>query len=381
MTVLTVRAQDTATAMEEIAEKLGKDSFIIGTKKIGNEMLVKATNNPKTTKNPIKKRTEKFNQIISKEINRDISDPKIEEKSISKYAKVKEDLIYPKQNDNLIKELNNEFQNLKNQLNSMIITDMAGLSPNLSNTIKVKLKNMGFSDYTLIKFKNKLENYDTKVGIQSFIEELADTLTFDDAFNNLLNSQYVFIVGASGSGKTSFSAKIAAMIAQEVKNKFVALAKLGKQDDALNDDLKTYSRLINIPNINILPENAYKQIETIEKKLIIDVSEKVEITLNTINKLKERVGSSKVLTIVVIPSGSNKYSIKKLMDIYGSVNPMVAFTKLDENNISAEELSVIAENKCSIGYLTEKKSILKSINFTDKEFLAQYLKDNFNKFV
>ena len=47
MTVLTVKAQDTATAMEEIVEKLGKDSFIIGTKKIGNEILVKATNSPK----------------------------------------------------------------------------------------------------------------------------------------------------------------------------------------------------------------------------------------------------------------------------------------------------------------------------------------------
>ena len=36
MTVLTVKAQDTATAMEEIVEKLGKDSFIIWTKKISN---------------------------------------------------------------------------------------------------------------------------------------------------------------------------------------------------------------------------------------------------------------------------------------------------------------------------------------------------------
>ena len=38
MTILTVKAQDTATAMEEIVEKLGKDSFIIGTKKIGNSV-------------------------------------------------------------------------------------------------------------------------------------------------------------------------------------------------------------------------------------------------------------------------------------------------------------------------------------------------------
>ena len=69
MTVLTVKAQDTATAMEEIVEKLGKDSFIIGTQKIGNEILVKATNNPKKathTKQNLNKKT--FNKIISKEL-------------------------------------------------------------------------------------------------------------------------------------------------------------------------------------------------------------------------------------------------------------------------------------------------------------------------
>ena len=34
MTVLTVRAQDTATAMEEIVEKLGKDSLLLEQKKL-----------------------------------------------------------------------------------------------------------------------------------------------------------------------------------------------------------------------------------------------------------------------------------------------------------------------------------------------------------
>ena len=62
MTVLTVKAQDTATAMEEIVEKLGKDSFIIGTKKIGNEILVKATNSPKKTTHS-KKRKCTFKKI------------------------------------------------------------------------------------------------------------------------------------------------------------------------------------------------------------------------------------------------------------------------------------------------------------------------------
>ena len=69
MTVLTVKAQDTATAMEEIVEKLGKDSFIIGTKKIGNEILVKATNSPKKTTNSKQNLNKTFNKMISKELN------------------------------------------------------------------------------------------------------------------------------------------------------------------------------------------------------------------------------------------------------------------------------------------------------------------------
>ena len=69
MTVLTIRAQDTATAMDEIVEKLGKDSFIIGTKKIGNEILVKATNKPKKEIKPQKKVNQKFDEMISKELN------------------------------------------------------------------------------------------------------------------------------------------------------------------------------------------------------------------------------------------------------------------------------------------------------------------------
>ena len=379
MTVLTIRAQDTATAMDEIVEKLGKDSFIIGTKKIGNEILVKATNKPKKEIKPQKKVNQKFDEMISKELN--VSSPlSTLKKDIStnkRGSNERLDLGYL--NDDKINKLNSEFKALKKQLNGMILTDMAGLSPNLRNTTKVKLQEIGFSNNTLIKFNDKLENENSEEGVQNFIGDLANSLTLDDSIDNLVKSKYVFIVGASGSGKTSFSAKLAASLVQEIKSDNVALCKLGKQNEFLNDNLKSYSRLINIPNVHILPENAQQKIESIEKKLIIDVSTNSDDVLDLLKNLKEKVGSNKILTILVVPSGSNKYNLKKLLDIYGSINPILAFTKLDENDISPEELSVVAENNCSIGYLTNTRSILKSINFTNREILAQYLKDNIIK--
>ena len=380
MTVLTIRAQDTASAMDEIIEKLGKDSFIIGTKKIGNEILVKATNKPKKEIKPQKKINQKFDEMISRELN--VSSPlSTLKKDIStKKGGMNERLDKGYLNDDKINKLNSEFKALKKQLNGMILTDMAGLSPNLRNTTKVKLQGIGFSNDTLIKFNNKLENENSEEGFQNFLGELADSLTLDDSIDNLIKSKYVFIVGTSGSGKTSFAAKLAAALVQEIKNDNVALCKLGKQNEFLNDNLKSYSRLINVPNVHILPENAQQKIQSIEKKLIIDVSIDSEETLNLLKNFKEKVGANKILTILVVPSGSNKYNLRKLLDIYGSINPILAFTKLDENDISPEELSVVAENNCSIGYLTNTKSILKSINFSNKEILAQYLKDNIIKF-
>ena len=379
MTVLTVKAQDTATAMDEIVEKLGKDSFIIGTKKIGNEILVKATNSPKKPAIAKKQVNEKFNKIISKELKQ--SSAETYESNIRNRVDVTE----AKFSKNIFSEkalidLSAEIKDLKNQFNGMILTDMAGLSPNLKSATKMKLQTIGFSNSTIVKFKDKIENNSTKEGVENFINELADTLTFDDPINSLISSKYVFVVGLSGCGKTSFSAKIAATIAQDIKNNNVALGKLGKQNEFLNDNLKSYSRLINIPNLDILPGNAQKKLESIEKKLIIDVSTDVEDTLKIVKNLRDKVGAKKVLTIVVIPSGSSKYNIEKLLDNYAAINPIVAFTKLDENNISAEELSILAEKKCSLGYLTDTRSILKSINFTNKEILAQYLKDNIVNF-
>ena len=86
MTVLTIKAQDTASAMDEIIEKLGKDSYIIGTKKIGNEILVKATNTPKKIVQPQKKVKHKFDKIISKELNTNLptSNPIIKPKVIKR---------------------------------------------------------------------------------------------------------------------------------------------------------------------------------------------------------------------------------------------------------------------------------------------------------
>ena len=143
---------------------------------------------------PLKKVNQKFDEMISKELN--VSSPlSTLKKDIStnkRGSNERLDLGYL--NDDKINKLNSEFKALKKQLNGMILTDMAGLSPNLRNTTKVKLQEIGFSNNTLIKFNDKLENENSEEGVQNFIGDLANSLTLDDSIDNLIKSKYVFIL-------------------------------------------------------------------------------------------------------------------------------------------------------------------------------------------
>ena len=239
-----------------------------------------------------------------------------------------------------------------------------------------KLQKLGFSDWVLTRLKHEISNIQFEDGKNLFLNKLAEELANDNPSEAILSSRYIFVLGASGSGKTTLSAKFAARIAQESKNRVVALGQLGAHKDLHMDSLKSYSRLINVPNINMNTDNAIKKLINLEQKVVVDVSLDGNKTLDTIKSLKERVGARNVLTVMILPAGSSKHYIKGQVGNYGGLKPLVACTKTDENVISPEEFSSIADHNLSIGYLTGTKSILNSISFVDKSFLAQYLKES-----
>ncbi len=383
MTILTVRANDTATAMEEIVEKLGTESYILDTKKVGNEMLVKATNKPVKKPNAGRRRPpQNFSNMMSKELSDKLSGGN-GMVCKGKETEIKTASQFSSQNNSGLtglEQLGTELKALRSALDGMVLTDMAGLSPNLQSTTKVKLQNLGFSSHLLRKLRCSLSNVEYEEGKNHFLDSLASELSNDDPEDAMLSSRYIFVLGSSGSGKTSLSAKFAARIAQESNNKVVALGQLGANKDLHMDSLKSFSRLINVPNINMNPDNAVKKLIEIEQKVVVDVCLGVSESVKIINLLKDRVGASNVLNIIVSPAGSSKHYINKLADSFASLKPLVACTKTDENMISPEEFSAIATHNFSVGYLTGTKSILDALSFIDQSSLAQYLKESIVSF-
>ena len=383
MTILTVRANDTASAMEEIVEKLGTESYILDTKKVGNEMLIKATNNPIKKPRIGKGSHQNFSKMMSKELNSKLSGTDLVSR---KDKKTRSDTLsqFSSQNDidtaSIVQEMGLELQALRNALDGMVLTDMAGLSPNLQSTTKVRLQKLGFSGHVLKMFKSSIINAEYEEGKSNFLNSLAGELANDDPDEAILKSRYIFVLGASGSGKTTLSAKFAARIAQESKERSVALGQLGTHKDVHMDSLKSFSRLINVPNINMNADNAVKKLIEIDQKVVVDVCLDVSETLKTINSLKDKVGAGNVLTIIISPAGSSKHYINKIAGHFGCLKPLIAFTKTDENTISPEEFSAITAHNLSIGYLTGTKSILNSLSFVDQSYLAQYLKESIVSF-
>ena len=383
MTILTVRANDTASAMEEIVEKLGTESYILDTKKVGNEMLIKATNNPIKKPRIGKGSHQNFSKMMSKELNSKLSGVDLVSR---KDKKTRSDTLrqFSSQNDidtaSIVQEMGLELQALRNALDGMVLTDMAGLSPNLQSTTKVRLQKLGFSGHVLKMFKSSIINAEYEEGKSNFLNSLAGELANDDPDEAILNSRYIFVLGASGSGKTTLSAKFAARIAQESKERSVALGQLGAHKDVHMDSLKSFARLINVPNINMNADNAVKKLIEIDQKVVVDVCLDVSETLKTINSLKDKVGAGNVLTIIISPAGSSKHYINKIAGNFGHLKPLIAFTKTDENTISPEEFSAITAHNLSIGYLTGTKSILNSLSFVDQSYLAQYLKESIVSF-
>ena len=378
MTIVTVKASDTASAMEEIVEKLGPEAYILATKKVGNETLVRATNNPGKRKQQSTVKKSNFSAVMSEKLQfTNNFDTKVGDKKNSDL----QNAIGKNQRMNQfdmssIDEIKLELSNLRKCVDGMVITDMAGLSPNLTSSAKVQLHKLGFSSQLLTKLRDSLAFERSSDGIDKFLENLSRLLSEPNSREEIEKSKYIFLLGNSGSGKTTLAAKLAASFAQHSKTSQVALSQLGAKKDVQTDLLRSFSRLLNVPNVPINKDTAVDKLLEVDQKVFVDTSFDINETLKTIALLKTKVSAGNFLAILVVPCGSNKYYLETLCKNYRHLNPMVIFTKTDENFISPEELSCIADHNLRIGCITGTRSILNSLSFLNDVSLAQYLKES-----
>ena len=154
---VTVTAADTATAMDEIWDRLGPDAMIVSTKKQHGKIIMEATTEAAAKPaGPARASAAGFgtlfsNQMIGKAPRRDVNNapPAGTTSQRNELAGLRRDLAA-----------------LQDMLTGMVLTDLDGINPALAPSTRVTLQRSGFSQKILQDLQTHYAGYGYSEGCE-----------------------------------------------------------------------------------------------------------------------------------------------------------------------------------------------------------------------
>lgn len=367
---VTVTAADTATAMDEIWDRLGPDAMIVSTKKQHGKIVMEATTES-TAKpaEPARASTAGFgtlftNQMIGKTPRRD-----------QDTAPLTESMAH----QNELAGVRRDLAALQDMLTGMVLTDLDGINPALSPSTRVTLQRAGFSQKILQDLQTHYAGYSYSDGCERFLQALASQLVHPTSAT-ILQKRLIFVVGASGTGRTTMVAKIAAMLRDQNPNKEIVLASLNGQNGTTNHQLQSFGRLLNLPTVTLglsTPVEDFNKMTDYDF-MVIDVASDSADAVEKVHSIQSHLGTSEVGTLLAIPGSTSHSMISTTIKRFHAIHPLVALTKLDECETKPAEFSALAENSTKIALLSGTKSVIDPAVFASENILLQYLQENFS---
>jgi len=388
MTTITVTAADTAQAMDKIVERLGEDALILETVKRNGRIEMIATDSVEETEAPEPVAsgprpdveglsglnievgggtgfTDLFDQqMINTVRDRGPASTSTVDHLVGRAIEA---------SDNL--DVLTELRSIRQMLNGMMITRPEGLDVTLGHAAPVRLHQAGFSSSAIQELHEHMVGLDDDDAVTSFINALADRVVHRDA-ESVFDSRVVFVIGSSGTGKTTLATKIAAYFKEHGISDRMMLAAAAGPGISASEDIKSYARLLNMRAAQIGIGEVSIAIQETSNRMIIDVNATPEDAITAIREVMQRLGSGKVTVVQAIPGGSSATMIGHQCSLYRKLNPMIALTKLDECEAMPAELSALALDGSGVGLLTGTKSIVGGIAIATMPILAQYLQEN-----
>ena len=188
MSTLTVKAMDSAAAMEEIVSKLGPDAVILSTTKIDGKVVMEASNGARQSQSQNRSPGEKgFANILSEKM---INSPR------NNTAETPSEYSIPTARE--VQNLQQQITKLQQMLDGLYLTDFDGINQNLTSNSRVTLQQAGFSPEVLNDFQASYLGYNYADGCNKFLSDLSAHLTFNEG-ETLLSNKFIFVIGQSGT--------------------------------------------------------------------------------------------------------------------------------------------------------------------------------------
>ena len=388
MTIITVTAADTAQAMDKIVERLGDDALILETVKRNGRIEMIATDSVEdaeakepATVSPRPESgalsglnieigssagfTDLFDQqMINTVRNRCDAQTSTVDHLVGRAIEA---------TDNL--DILTELRNIRHMLSGMMITHPEGLDVTLGHAAPVRLHQAGFSSKAIQQLYDYMVGLEGDDAIASFINALAERVVHRDA-ESVFDSRVVFVIGSSGTGKTTLATKIAAYFKENGVSDRMVLTSATSPGISANEDIKSCARLLNMRAAQIGIGEVSIAVQETSNRMIIDVNATPEDAITNISEVMKQLGSGKVTVVQAIPGGASSTMIGYQCRLYRKLSPMIALTKLDECEAMPAELSALALEGSGVGLLTGTKSIVGGIAIATMPILAQYLQEN-----
>ena len=370
MPTITVQAADSATAMDEIWEKLGPDAMIISTSKRSGRIVMEAT-------------TEMAKPAMAPSVEAGFSDifkgQMLAKPAVIAKAGTSGQMPATAAAGADIAGLRRDITQIQNMLSGLVLTDLDGVNPSLSASTRLELQRAGFSAASLDLLKARYAGLTYGDGCDAFLGGMAESLAHPHA-EALLSKRLIFVVGATGTGRTTMVAKLTAMLREAHPKKEIIAASLHGQNASSNQSLQGFGRLLNVPVCTLSLETPVVDFNKMPDydKIVIDVTAMPDEASQKIAEIRAHVDATDIGVIATIPGSTSRAMIELTMQRFADLAPMIALTKLDECETTASEFSAYVEQVARIGILSGTKAVIGASIFASENILLQYLKENFS---
>ena len=364
MSTLTVKAMDSAAAMDEIVSKLGPDAVILSTTKIDGKVVMEASSGARQSHN--RSLGEKgFANILSEKM---INSPK------NNTAETRSEYSLPTARE--IQNLQQQITKLQQMLDGLYLTDFDGINQNLTSNSRVTLQQAGFSPEVLNDFKASYLGYNYADGCNRFLSDLSTHLTFDEG-ETLLSNKFIFVIGQSGTGRTTMVGKLTAYLKESSPKKDLMTAEIISGGQRHNGQLQDFCRLLNSQVFTIGPDAPFADFNQIRNNevMVVDLALPLAQAVKKLTEIIAVVGRQNVGIILTVPASTSANMIETTSDLTNNLAPIVALTKLDECDVSTAEFSSFATFNAKIGLLSASRSMADAPLFASESILMQYLTD------
>ena len=292
MPTITVQAADSATAMDEIWEKLGPDAMIISTSKRNGRIVMEAT-------------TESAKPAIAPSVEAGFSDifkgQMLAKPAVTAKAGTSGQMPTTAVGAVDIAGLRRDITQMQNMLSGLVLTDLDGVNPTLSASTRLELQRAGFSAATLDLLKARYAGLTYGDGCDAFLGGMAERLAHPHA-EALLSKRLIFVVGATGTGRTTLVAKLTAMLREAHPKKEIIAASLHGQNSSNNQSLQGFGRLLNVPVCTLSLETPVADFNkmTDHDIMVIDVTAMPDEASQKIAEINAHVGAKDIGIIATI---------------------------------------------------------------------------------